>query len=119
MTYVCHRNGLNECRDEIDHDDKTHRETTETAQLVQEHKFAKVVYRRVNPTPTLRQQDLPIVWSDRVGMGVTNELCLEVGEVLQQKGRKISIFSKMQQVLHVQGVHTILRVILDQLVRDE
>jgi len=43
-------------------------------------------------------------------MGAANELCFVHREVLQQERSKESIFSVVQQVLHMQGIDTILRV---------
>ena len=100
-TYVSDRDGLNERRQQIDHDDETHGEAAETTQLIQEEQLSQVVHRRVNPTPTLREQNLPVVRSNRVGVGVPNELCLVVREVLEQQRSQVTIFTKVQQVLHV------------------
>lgn len=119
QTYVCYRHRRNKRRYQIDHHDETHGETAETAQFIKEDKFAKVVHGRVDPTPPLGQQNLPVVGSHRICMSVANELRLEIREVLKKKCGEVSIFSEVQQVLHVQCVHTILRVVLDQLVGDE
>lgn len=104
---------------QINHDDETHRETAETAKLIQEHKFREIVYRGIDPTSTLRKQNLPIVWCNSIGMRITNELGLEVREMFEKKRGQITIFTEMQQVLHVQSIHTILRVVLNELIRDE
>ena len=87
--------------------------------MIQENEFRKIVYRGVNPTPTLREQNLPIVWRNSISVGVSDELSLEVREMLEQKCGQVTIFTKMQQILHVQSIYTILRVVLDELVRDE
>ena len=70
------------CTEQINHDDETHRETTETTELIEEDEFAEVVYCRVDPTPTLREQNLPVIWGDGVGVRIADELRLEVREVL-------------------------------------
>ena len=119
FTYVCHGDRLNDGRHKIYEDNETHGETAETAKLVQEDELGQVVHRRVDPTPTLRQQNLPVIGGDGVRMCIPNELRLEVGEVLEQQGRQVSIFTEMEQVLHVQSVDTILRVVPDDLVTDE
>lgn len=49
-------------------------------------------------------------------MGIANELGLVQREVLQEERSQVSIFSKVQQVLHVQGIDAVLRVVLDHLV---
>lgn len=118
-TYVCNSDRLDERGNEINHDHESHRETAETTELVQEDEFSQIVDGGVNPTTTLRQQNLPIIWSDGVCMGVPNELRLEVGEVFQQKRREVSIFTEMEQILHVQSIHAIFRIVLDQLVRNQ
>ena len=73
----------------------------------------------VDPTTTLREQDLPVIGGNSVGVGITNELGLEHGEVLQEEGGKVSIFTKVQQVLHVESVDTVFGVVGNKLVRDE
>ena len=52
-------------------------------------------------------------------MGITNELRLVRREMLQQQRRQVTIFTEVQQVLHVQCVDAVLRVVLDDLVADE
>lgn len=74
---------------------------------------------RVDPATTLRQQNLPVIGRDGVSVGVTDELRLEEWEVLEEKRREVPILSKVQQILHVQGVDAVLRVVGDELVRDE
>ena len=83
-TYVGHSDRLDNRRQQIDHDDETHRETAETAKLVQEDEFTQVVDRRVDPTPTLGQENFPIIGSNGVRMGVPDELRLIIREVLQE-----------------------------------
>ena len=83
-TYVCDRNGLDKGGHKIDHNYETHRETTETAKLLEEYQFAQVMHGRVDPATTLREQDPPIIRSYRVRVRVTNKLSLEVREVLEE-----------------------------------
>ena len=52
-------------------------------------------------------------------MSIPNELGLEEREVLEEQRSKVSIFTKMQKVLHMQRVNAILRVVVDKLVGDE
>ena len=94
-TYICDRDRLDKRRHEIKHDDEAHGETAEAAKLVKEDKFAQVVHGRVDPAATLRQQDLPVVGSNRERMGIANELSLEEREVLEQESRQVTIFSEM------------------------
>lgn len=52
-------------------------------------------------------------------MGIANELGLEEREMFEQKGGQVTIFSEVQQILHVQGVDAVFRVISDHLVGDD
>jgi len=74
---------------------------------------------RVDPAATLRQQNLPVIRSHGVRMSIPDELGFEEREVLEEQRGKVSIFTKMQKVLHMQCVDTILRVIVDKLVQEE
>ena len=117
--YIGDGDGCDDGGQQVKHDDEAHGETAEAAKLVKEDKFAQVGHGRVDPAATLRQQDLPVVGSNRERMGIANELSLEEREVLEQESRQVTIFSEMQQVLHVQRVDAILRIVLDKLVADE
>ena len=116
MAYISNSDRLNQRRHQIHHDHETHRETTESTKLIQEDELAKIVHRRVDPAPTLRQQDLPIIRSNSVSMRITDELRLEPREVLKQERCQVSIFTKMEKVLHVQGIDAVLGVVGDELV---
>ena len=110
--YISHGN-------KIDHDHETHRETVESTKLLQENKFSKIMHRRVNPTPTLRKQHPPVIRSNSVRIGVPNGwLRLEPREILEERGQ-VTIFTEMQEILHMQGVDAVFRVVLDELVRNE
>ena len=85
MTHVGNSDGLGKSRQEINHNNEPHRETTEAAQLLQENKFAKIVHSRVDPATTLRQKDLPVIGSNSEGMCVADELRLESREVFKQE----------------------------------
>ena len=119
QAYISHCNRLRQRRQKIDHDHETHGETTESTKLLQENEFPKIMHRRVNPAPTLRKQHLPVIRSNSIRMSVPNELCLETGEMLEEERGQVTIFTEMQQILHMQGIDAILRVVLDELVRDE
>jgi hypothetical protein len=71
---------------------------------------------RIDPATALRKQHLPVVWGYGEGMGITNELRFGQWEVLQQQGSQITILAEMEQVFHMQCVHSVLGVILDDLV---
>ena len=99
--------------EQVDEDEEAHRETAETAELIEEDKFAQVVHGRVDPTTTLGEQNPPVIggYSERVS--VADELSLEIREVFEQQCRKVTIFTKVEEVLHVQRVDSVFRVILD------
>lgn len=77
------------------------------------------MHRRVNPTSPLTEQNLPIIRRHRVRMRISHELRLETREVLQQQSREVPILSEMQQILHMQCVDPVLRIVVYELVRDE
>ena len=117
--YIGDGDGCDDGGQQVKHDDEAHGETAEAAKLVEEDELAQIVNGGVDPAATLRQQDLPIVGSNRERMGIADELGLEEREVLEQKSRQVTILSEMQQVLRVQRVDAVLRVVLDHLVGDE
>jgi hypothetical protein len=104
---------LNQGGQEVDEDDEAHGKAAETAQSIEEDELSQVVDGRVDPSTTLRQQDRPFIGSDGVRMSVPDELGLVVREVLKQQGCQVSIFTKMEQVLHMERVDTVLRVVVD------
>ena len=55
----------------------------------------------VDLAATLRQQNLPVIRSHGVSMSIPDELGLEEREVLEEQRSKVSIFTKMQKVLHI------------------
>jgi hypothetical protein len=74
--------------------DKSHREATESTHSIDEEKFGKIMYSRINPSTTLRHQHFPIIRSDSLSGGLFTERHLEIREVLHHDRSKISIFSK-------------------------
>ena len=74
---------------------------------------------RVEPAATLKQQNLPVIRSHGVLMSIPDELRFEEREVLEEQRSKVSIFTKMRKVLHMQCVDTILQVVVDKLVGEE
>ena len=52
-------------------------------------------------------------------MSIPDELRFEEREVLEEQRSKVSIFTKMRKVLHMQCVDTILQVVVDKLVGEE
>ena len=84
FTHICNRDRLDNGGQEVDHDNETHRETAEATEPVKEYQLAEVVYCRVDPATTLRQQHLPVVRCDSESMRITNELSLEVREMFEE-----------------------------------
>jgi len=52
-------------------------------------------------------------------MGIPNELRLETREMLEEERGQVTIFTEMQEILHMQGVDAVFRVVLDEQVRNE
>ena len=77
------------------------------------------MHRGVDPPTALGQEDGPVVGGNCPGVSSEDVLCLVLGMVFQKTGCKVSIFSQVQQVLHVQRVHTDLRVCVDYILADK
>jgi hypothetical protein len=118
-TYIANGHGLNQSGEEVDEDYEAHGKAAETAQSIEEDEFSQVVDGGVDPSTTLREQDSPLIGSDGVCLSVPDELGLVVREVFEQQGRQVSIFTKMEQVLHMEGVDAVLRVVIDNSFGDE
>lgn len=104
---------------QVDHDDESHGETAETAQLLKEDELAKIMDCGIDPTTSLRQQDFPIVGGDSICVSVSDELGPEKREVLEKQSGEEPILSQMQQILRVKCVDPVFRVLSNDLVRDE
>lgn len=57
---------------------------------------------RVDPSTTLREENLPLVRSDSLSESWSNEGGLVGREVLEEEGREISIFSEVKEVLETE-----------------
>lgn len=77
------------------------------------------MYRRVDPSSSLRQEDLGRVGRNSLGVRVSYEFSLVGWEMLEDQGGQVSIFTQVQQVLQVEGIDAVLRVLVDDLVGDE
>ena len=119
ITYIGNADGLDNGREEVNEDNETHREATEPAKAIKEDEFRQIVNRRIDPSPTLRKQDGPLIGCNGFCMRIAYEVRFVIGEMLEKQGRQISILAKMQKVLHMQGVDAVLRVILDHLFGDD
>jgi hypothetical protein len=118
-THIYHCSRKDEGTEQIDEDEEPHRETAEAEQLWQDDKFAQIVYRRVDPSSTLGEQDLPAFRCHGMCDSIRTELGLETGEVLHQQRRQESIFTETEQILLVEGVHIRLGVLFDDTVGDD
>ncbi|KAI6770920.1 hypothetical protein HG531_009775 [Fusarium graminearum] len=94
---------LDNSTQEIDENDESHTETTETTKFGKRDKLDQVVHSRVNPTTSLRQEDGPRVGSNGPSLRAVEVLCLVLAVVLEEQSRKVSILTKVKQVLHVKG----------------
>lgn len=107
------------CADKIDEDNKSHGETTESAKVAEENELAEIVHGRVNPSPTLREQDFELVRCYRMGDSVWSELHLEGWEVLHHDGRKVTILAQVKQILLVQRVDVHFRLVINDAIGDD
>lgn len=105
--------GKDQCTDQLDEDDELHAEAECSAEVAHEHQFEEVVHGTVNPATTLREQDHEFVWDNCFANGLRDENLLALGEGLQHQGGQVSILTQKKQVLLVQGVNHVFRVVLD------
>lgn len=52
-------------------------------------------------------------------MSIADELCLEQWEMLEEERGEVTIFSKMQKILHVQRVDPVFGIVFNHLIRYE
>ena len=69
----------------------------------------------INPTTSLRDENLPCLWGSSSCQSVRGKRCLHVREVLGQQGGEITIFSEVQQVLLVKSIDFVVGVFLDEI----
>ena len=106
--------GQDDGADQLHQNDKLHREAEGTAQIPDQGPSSKqVVDSRVDPTTSLRQQDVELVGDDSLADSLGHKHHLAVGEVAEHERRQEAILSKKQQVLLVQRLDNVLRVFLD------
>lgn len=70
---------------------------------------------RVNPSTSLRQQHLEFVWYNSLAYGLRNENLLAFRESLEHERREVSIFAEEEQVLRVQRVDNVFRVVFNDI----
>ncbi|POR38223.1 hypothetical protein TPAR_01575 [Tolypocladium paradoxum] len=78
-----------------------------------EDKLHQVVNSRVDPAASLRQQHRELVGDSRLANSLRHKDLLPLGEGTQHERRQETIFAQEIQVLLVEGLDNILRVVLD------
>ena len=71
------------------------------------------MYSRVNPPTTLREKDAKGIWYNGLTNRLRAEYVLPFREGLQHERGQITILSKKKQILLVQRIDDILRIVLD------
>ncbi len=102
--------------EEIDEDHKSHTETTETAQVLQEDELSQVVDGRIDPSSSLRQENGPCFWSRSAGIGIRYKLVRHCWEVFGHQGCQISILTKRQEILLVKRIDFTISIFRNYLV---
>lgn len=105
--------------EEINEDDKTHREATETTEVLEPNKLCQIVECRIDPAAALREQDTPCFGRSGEGVGIRDKFVRHRREVLRHEGGEVTIFAERQQILFVEGVDVAIRVFSDHFVADE
>ena len=104
--------GEDEGADELDEDDELHAEAEGAAQVPHQHQLHEVVHRAVDPAPALRQQHRELLRHRRLAHRLRHEHLLALRERLQHQRRQVAVFAEQEQVLLVQRVDHVLRVVL-------
>lgn len=105
--------GENQSTDELDEDDKLHTEAECSAEIAHKYQFEQVVHSTVDPATTLGEQYHELVGDDSLANGLRDEDLLALGERLEHQCGEVSILTQEKQVLLVQGVNHVFRVMLD------
>ncbi len=87
--------------------------------LRKEQKFCEIVHRRIDPATALREQNRPTFRRVRLALRVGREGNLHVGKVFEHQRGQVSILAERQQILLVQRVDIIDRVVFNDLLVDE
>lgn len=107
--------GQDERSDEFDKHNKLHAEAEGAAEILDENELHEVVDGRVDPATALRQKHLECVGHRGLAHGLRHEDLLALGEGPQHERRQIAVLAEQKQVLLVQRVHDVLRVVLDDI----
>lgn len=69
----------------------------------------------INPPSPLRKQDFKSVWYDSFTHGRRAKHHLSFGECTKHEGRQKSIFAQKKEVLCMQGIDLVFRIIFDDI----
>lgn len=92
-----------------------HTEAESPAQISDKYQLHKIVHRRVNPSTSLRQQHLELVWYNGLAHGLRDENLLALRESLEHQRGEVSIFAKEKQVLRMQRVNNVFGVVFNNI----
>lgn len=81
------KEGAYQSAEEVNENEETHGEETESAKLGEEYQLAKVVNGGVDPTAPLGEQHALRLGGDRVCDRVGRELRLKRGKIFEEQGR--------------------------------
>lgn len=90
-----------------------HREAEGPAEVADEEELEEVVNGRVDPSSTLREEDAERVGDDGLADSLRAEHHLALGEGLEHERRKVAILAEEQEVLLVERVDDVLRIVLN------
>ena len=99
--------------DQFDEDDELHAEAECTTEISDKDQFHEVVHGRVDPSAALREKNGESIRDGSFADSLRNEDLLTLREGLEHERRQISVFTEQEQVLLVQRVDNVLRVVLD------
>lgn len=91
--------------------DELHGEAESTAKIPDQQQFRQIVDCRVDPSSSLGQQDAEAIRDDRLANSLWTEDHLALGECLEHERCEVSIFTEQEQVLLVERVDNVLRIV--------
>lgn len=109
----CNGSWENQGSHKLNKDNELHAETKGTAQVSDKYKLHQIVNSTVDPSSALGEQNTKGVRNNGLANGLWHKDLLPLGECLEHECRQVSILSKEKQVLLVQCVDNILRIVLD------
>lgn len=100
------------CADQFDEDNELHTEAEGSAEITNQDQFHEIVDSTVDPSSSLREKNLELIRYGGLAHSLWNEDLLSLGESSQHQSREITIFTKKEQVLLVQGVDDVFGIML-------